>query len=134
MVICFMFLDQTYYKYNKQLYNVTFGKHANSFVISNFTQSNYHAICDNLASVDPDLAAIMKAHVYPPVWSRPNTFETLVHIILEQQVSLASALWRTGASRSQRYQPEIDFSDLGDRYYRGQVPGQVSEKTRRRGY
>jgi DNA-3-methyladenine glycosylase II len=26
------------------------------------------------------------------MWSRPNTFETLVHIILEQQVSLASAL------------------------------------------
>lgn len=25
------------------------------------------------------------------MWSRPNTFETLVHIILEQQVSLASA-------------------------------------------
>lgn len=26
------------------------------------------------------------------MWTRPNTFETLVHIILEQQVSLASAL------------------------------------------
>ena len=26
------------------------------------------------------------------MWHRPNTFETLVHIILEQQVSLASAL------------------------------------------
>ena len=26
------------------------------------------------------------------MWSRPNTYETLVHIILEQQVSLASAL------------------------------------------
>ena len=26
------------------------------------------------------------------MWNRPNTFETLVHIILEQQVSLASAL------------------------------------------
>ncbi|GAB3923001.1 DNA-3-methyladenine glycosylase [Mucilaginibacter myungsuensis] len=26
------------------------------------------------------------------MWSRPNTFESLVHIILEQQVSLASAL------------------------------------------
>ena len=36
--------------------------------------------------------AIITAYGYPPMWSRPNTFETLVHIILEQQVSLASAL------------------------------------------
>lgn len=35
---------------------------------------------------------IIKAHGYPPLWNRPNTFETLVRIILEQQVSLASAL------------------------------------------
>jgi DNA-3-methyladenine glycosylase II len=26
------------------------------------------------------------------MWNRPNTFETLVHFILEQQVSLASAM------------------------------------------
>jgi DNA-3-methyladenine glycosylase II len=57
-----------------------------------FTQSDYHNICDHLASIDSDLAAIIQAHGYPPFWSRPNTFETLVHIILEQQVSLASAL------------------------------------------
>src|SRR5476651_1422338 len=57
-----------------------------------FTQSNYHSLCDDLASGDADLAAIIKTHGYPPFWSRQNTFETLVHIILEQQVSLASAL------------------------------------------
>ncbi|WP_428327529.1 DNA-3-methyladenine glycosylase family protein [Mucilaginibacter sp.] len=57
-----------------------------------FNRANYHSICDTLASVDPDLAAIIEAYGYPPLWSRPNTFETLVHIILEQQVSLASAL------------------------------------------
>lgn len=62
------------------------------FVATRFTQSNYHSICDQLADNDPDLAAIIAAHGYPPFWSRPNTFETLVHIILEQQVSLASAL------------------------------------------
>jgi DNA-3-methyladenine glycosylase II len=61
-------------------------------VTNRFTQSNYHAICDKLAAADPNLAAIIKAHGYPPFWSRPNSFETLVHIILEQQVSLASAL------------------------------------------
>ncbi|ASU32700.1 DNA-3-methyladenine glycosylase family protein [Mucilaginibacter xinganensis] len=57
-----------------------------------FTKENYQSICDGLAAADPDLAAIIRAHSYPPFWWRPNTFETLVHIILEQQVSLASAL------------------------------------------
>src|SRR6201994_3579642 len=57
-----------------------------------FSHSNYHAICDKIAANDPDLAAIIQNHGYPPLWSRPNGFETLVHIILEQQVSLASAL------------------------------------------
>jgi len=61
-------------------------------MINKFNQSNFHQICDDLASADNDLAAIIKTYGYPPLWSRPNTFETLVHIILEQQVSLASAL------------------------------------------
>jgi DNA-3-methyladenine glycosylase II len=57
-----------------------------------FTQQNFHHICDELARADDDLAGIIRAHGYAPMWTRPNTFETLVHIILEQQVSLASAL------------------------------------------
>jgi len=57
-----------------------------------FTKSNFHQICDQLAANDPDLSAIINTYSYPPLWSRHNTFETLVHIILEQQVSLASAL------------------------------------------
>ncbi|MES2807437.1 MAG: DNA-3-methyladenine glycosylase 2 family protein [Bacteroidota bacterium] len=61
-------------------------------MINKFTPSNFHQICDELAAMDADLAAIIKAYGYPPMWSRPNTFESLVHIILEQQVSLASAL------------------------------------------
>jgi DNA-3-methyladenine glycosylase II len=61
-------------------------------VITRFTQSIYHSLCDELAKKDADLEAIINAHSHPPFWNRPNTFETLVHIILEQQVSLASAL------------------------------------------
>jgi len=57
-----------------------------------FTKTNFYSICDQLAATDADLAAIINTYGYPPLWSRPNTFETLVHIILEQQVSLASAL------------------------------------------
>lgn len=52
----------------------------------------YHSICDQLAKADSDLGNIISAYGYPPLWTRPNTFESLVHIILEQQVSLASAL------------------------------------------
>jgi len=61
-------------------------------MINQFNLSTFRPICDNLAQADEDLAAIINAHGYPPMWSRPNSFETLVHIILEQQVSLASAL------------------------------------------
>src|ERR1700756_5027168 len=61
-------------------------------MVNKFTQATYQSICDQLATIDHDLASIIQAHGYPPFWSRPNTFETLVHIILEQQVSLASAL------------------------------------------
>lgn len=57
-----------------------------------FTASDYHLICDKLASKDDDLSKIITDYGYPPIWIRPNTFESLVHIILEQQVSLASAM------------------------------------------
>lgn len=57
-----------------------------------FSADNFRTICDKLATLDSDLDAIIKEHSYPPMWTRPNTYETLVHIILEQQVSLASAL------------------------------------------
>lgn len=53
---------------------------------------NFHSICDELISRDQDLHAIVEQFGYPPLWNRSNTFESLVHIILEQQVSLASAL------------------------------------------
>ena len=61
-------------------------------MISRFDQSNYHIICNSLTSADTHLEKVITTFGYPPLWSRPNTFETLVHIILEQQVSLASAL------------------------------------------
>ncbi|UKT65216.1 DNA-3-methyladenine glycosylase family protein [Pedobacter mucosus] len=57
-----------------------------------FTLNNFHQICDILAEQDADLKKIIDQFGYPPMWSRPNNFESLVHIILEQQVSLASAL------------------------------------------
>jgi DNA-3-methyladenine glycosylase II len=44
-----------------------------------------------LARRDNDLASILKSLGLPPLWARPPGFSTLVKIILEQQVSLASA-------------------------------------------
>ena len=61
-------------------------------MIETFSVDNFHHLCDQTAAIDEDLASIVEAHGYPPMWTRPNSFETLVHIILEQQVSLASAL------------------------------------------
>lgn len=45
----------------------------------------------HLAKIDSDLAAIVQQYGPPPLWAREPGFNTLVHIILEQQVSLASA-------------------------------------------
>lgn len=57
-----------------------------------FNTDNFTSICDELGSNDPNLNTILQTHGYPPMWTRENNFETLVHIVLEQQVSLASAL------------------------------------------
>jgi DNA-3-methyladenine glycosylase II len=40
---------------------------------------------------DPDLRRVVKQFGPPPLWAREPGFSTLIHIILEQQVSLASA-------------------------------------------
>jgi DNA-3-methyladenine glycosylase II len=56
-----------------------------------FTQENFHLLCDQVAGTDRHLKSILAEYSYPPLWTRPNTFETLVLTILEQQVSLASA-------------------------------------------
>ena len=45
----------------------------------------------HLASRDRDLARILHRHGPPPLWARRPGFPTLARIILEQQVSLASA-------------------------------------------
>jgi DNA-3-methyladenine glycosylase II len=47
---------------------------------------------DVLAARDPAIGASVERFGPPPLWSREPSFATLVHLILEQQVSLASAL------------------------------------------
>lgn len=57
----------------------------------NFTVDNFHSLCDHLSRKDKDLRKIINEYGYPPMWTRPNTFQSLILSILEQQVSLASA-------------------------------------------
>lgn len=56
------------------------------------TEKNLIVFCEELAERDADLAFIFRKYGKPPLWKREANFATLVHIILEQQVSLASAL------------------------------------------
>lgn len=56
-----------------------------------FDNSNFHSYCERLARKDKELRAVIRQHGYPPMWTRPASFQTLVLTILEQQVSLASA-------------------------------------------
>lgn len=55
------------------------------------TEQALLAAVDELAARDADLAAIVARYGPPPLWDRRPGFPTLVHIVLEQQVSLASA-------------------------------------------
>jgi DNA-3-methyladenine glycosylase II len=55
---------------------------------------------DMLAVRDAAIAASVERFGPPPLWSREPSFATLVHLILEQQVSLASALAAFGRLRS----------------------------------
>ena len=51
---------------------------------------NIDEMCREL-SVDDHLKMIYETYGTPPLWDRPTGFATLLNIILEQQVSLASA-------------------------------------------
>ena len=56
-----------------------------------FYKANFSSICDLLSKKDLHLKTIIRQYGYPPMWRRTASFSTLIHIILEQQVSLASA-------------------------------------------
>mgnify|MGYP002365642945 FL=1 len=65
-----------------------------SFLMTKFdtiSEQNIDAICGELAAADPHLSVVVDRYGTPPLWARPTGFATLLEIILEQQVSLASA-------------------------------------------
>jgi DNA-3-methyladenine glycosylase II len=60
-------------------------------MIRRFDADNFKRLCDELAKRDADLKRIIQDHGHPNMWVRPNSFQTLILTILEQQVSLAAA-------------------------------------------
>lgn len=83
------------------------------------TQKTLALAARELAARDRLLANIHATYGDPPLWQRATGFRTLVHIILEQQVSLGSA-----KSMLLRLEREIQpvtperFVELGDRHFR----------------
>jgi len=84
------------------------------------TQQTLALAARELAARDELLAAIHAKYGAPPLWQRATGFRTLVHIILEQQVSLSSAKSMLSRLETaiQPFTPER-FLDLGDDYLRG---------------
>jgi len=84
------------------------------------TQKSLALAARELAARDELLAGIHATYGDPPLWRRAVGFTTLVHIILEQQVSLKSA--KSMLVRLQRviepFTPER-FVELGDAHLRG---------------
>lgn len=62
-----------------------------SLTPTTLTEKTLLAAVRQLTESDSDLALIVQKYGPPPLWSREPGFPTLIHIILEQQVSLASA-------------------------------------------
>ncbi len=64
---------------------------ANSGIPTPLNKKRLAEAAKSVALIDRDLARILAVHGTPPLWARKPGFVTLVRIILEQQVSLASA-------------------------------------------
>ena len=83
------------------------------------TKTTLIQAAQHLAARDETLARVLATHGAPPMWRRPAGFPTLVHIILEQQVSLKSA-----KAMLNRLQSSIDpftperFVELGETHFR----------------
>jgi DNA-3-methyladenine glycosylase II len=59
--------------------------------IQQLNERSLKRACKVLASEHAELSVVYETYGTPPLWDRPTGFATLLQIILEQQVSLASA-------------------------------------------
>jgi DNA-3-methyladenine glycosylase II len=60
-------------------------------MIRSLTRRTLLSAVRTLANADPALAASVERFGPPPLWAREPSYATLVHLVLEQQVSLSSA-------------------------------------------
>lgn len=60
-------------------------------MISLLNEHKLKSACKELSCKHAELAIVFNTYGTPPLWDRPPGFATLLQIILEQQVSLASA-------------------------------------------
>ena len=84
------------------------------------TRETLHDAVDAVCAKDSDLARVVAKHGAPPLWPRVAGFATLVHLILEQQVSLASALavfnrLKVVLPMTAKHFASLETSDLRDR-------------------
>jgi DNA-3-methyladenine glycosylase II len=90
-----------------------------SRLLQSLTSKTLLEAAHHLAARDETLARILATYGPPPMWRRATGFSTLVHIILEQQVSLKSAkamLLRLQATIDP-FTPE-QFVHLGENHFR----------------
>ena len=66
----------------------------------------YNKALADLSKIDRDLKAVLDNFGPPPMWSRDPGFSTLVYIVLEQQVSLASA--KAAFEKLKKHSPGLD--------------------------
>ena len=66
-------------------------RHSRALIHKTITEETLARGLRFLSGRDRDMARILSELGPPPMWSREPGFPTLIHIILEQQVSLASA-------------------------------------------
>jgi DNA-3-methyladenine glycosylase II len=59
--------------------------------INSLTEETYKEGLNCLSRIDPEFEQVINTFGPPPMWNREPGFATLIHIMLEQQVSLASA-------------------------------------------
>ena len=83
------------------------------------TRKSLAVAARDLADRDKRLAEIFNKHGVPPLWKRTAGFPTLVHIILEQQVSLRSgkAMFDRLSGAIKPFAPEL-FIRQGEMYLR----------------
>jgi DNA-3-methyladenine glycosylase II len=79
-------------------------------VIKDLNSKTYKSALSHLADIDKDLAEVLNTFGSPPMWSRDPGFPTLIYIVLEQQVSLASA--KAAFEQLKKSVPELSPSNF----------------------